>query len=164
MTNRADLNRLTARIANSAAIFEYRLPYAADNLALHAATSHPTTATGNANTPTGTGTAELTATEAAAHNNLGDLYGYPDTNYQPGPAIRLDDIADELRAALKSMDRAHRALTDCGVPPIITGKYQCRGINGHGCEDWADPNRSDHLCISCGRAVDSNRRRLRRHA
>lgn len=160
MTSEADLRRLTARIATAADIFEARLPHATASLNLAAADGYPARASGTA---APTGGAELTPTEGAAHTNLGDLFGYDDAHgYRPGPAIRLDDIADELRAALTSLDRAHSQLTDCGVPPFLTRGYQCHGINGTGCTDWADKNRADHLCIDCGRAADSNSRRLRR--
>lgn len=161
MTAPADLARLAHRIINSADIIEARLPTATTALQRNAATGYPTVASGNARG--GRGEAELTPTEAAAHTNTGDIYGY-DTTYRPGPTTRLSDIADELHAALKSLDRAHRALTDCGIAPLDTRHLHCHGINGRGCPDWRDTSRTDGLCIDCGRAVDSNRRRLRRHA
>lgn len=175
MTTPADIRRLLAKLANSTQKAEARLPWAITAVALNTATGHPTTASGNANTG-GRGKAELDPTESAAHTNLGDLIGWDtgertnttgddthQTGYHPGPGERLSDVASELRAALTCLDQAHRYLTDCGVPPFVTHQLRCRGINGQGCEEWADPNRDDHLGIDCGRAVDSNRRRKRRH-
>lgn len=177
MTSPADLRRLIRRINTSIHVAQGRLDGVITNLARHAADGHPTRASGNANHG-GRTTAELTATEAAADTNLGDLYGYGDgtrdnttdddthrSGYHPGPSIQLDDIATELRAALLSLDRAHDALTAAGVPPIVTEQYRCHGINSIGCptHDWADPQRSDRLCINCARTLDSNARRLRKH-
>lgn len=161
MTTPADLHRLLHRIANSVNVAEARLHHATEAIRRQQADSYPTRASGNA-TGTNGGTSELTAVEQAADTNLGDLYGYDDT-YRPGPLTRLADIADELHAALHSLDRAHNSITDCGIPPLITHQYRCHGINAQGCIDWADTNRTDHLCIDCGRQIDSNRRRLRRH-
>lgn len=162
MTTPADIHRLLHRITNSANIAEARLEHATESLTLRAADGYPTKASG---TPTNgsASTSELTPTEAAAHTNLGDLYGYNDTTYNPGPITSLADLADELRASLTSLDRAQTELTKAGVPPLATDRYRCTGINGGGCSDWQDINRADHLCIDCGRSVDSNRRRLRRH-
>lgn len=171
MTTPADIRRLLHRIANSVNIAEARLEHATTALTLATADGHRNTASGRDSGPRGT--SELQPTEAAAHTNLGDLHNthYDETrdqyttadNYRPGPTIRLADIADELKAALTSLDRAHTAITNCGIPPLLNEQYRCRGINGQGCDEWIDPNRSDHLGINCGRAVDSNRRRLRRH-
>lgn len=167
MTTPADITRALHRITNSTNIAEARLQPAITNLQLQTADGYPTTTSGR---PTTTRTTnELTPTEQAANTNLGHLYGY-DNNYRPGPTTHLDDALEELRAALKSLDRFHQTLTNCGIPPAITDRYRCRGINGQGCTDWADydpttglPRRPDQLCIDCGRAADSNRRRLRRH-
>jgi hypothetical protein len=160
MTTPADIRWLLARVQNSANVIEARLPHAGLNTSRNQADGYPTTASGNANQG-GRSKAELTPTEAAANTNLGDLYGY-DT-YKPGPTTRFLDLADELRAALTCLDRAHNQLTAIGVPPLITQQFRCRGVNAEGCTGWIDTNRSDRLCIDCGRSVDTKARRLRRH-
>jgi hypothetical protein len=176
MTTPADIRRLIHRAINSLTVAEHRLQHAETNTQLLTAIGHPTTASGNTNHgPRGTN--ELTLTEAAAHTNLGDIYGYTDgtrdanpdidthtTGYHPGPTTRYNDIADPIRAALKALDHMHTALTDAGVPPFITEQHRCRGINATGCTDWADRNRTDHLCIDCGRRADQATRAQRDRA
>jgi hypothetical protein len=163
MTTPSDIRRLIRRVLTSANVADARLDSAVTSLTLRMADSLPNTASGADTGPRGN--AELTPVEAAADRNLGDLYGYNGGTYKPGPLTQLDDLADELRAALKSMDRAHDALSTAGVPPFITEQYRCRGINSVGCPtmEYKDEQRSDHLCIECGRVTDSNARRLRRH-
>lgn len=160
MTSPTDIRRLLARIRNSTDIAETRLEHATQALALQ---HHPIlqaqdltrggTRTGGVSNPTAN----------AALTNLGDTDTYSNTRYRPGPATLLSDIATELAAALLNLNQAHDLISKCGIPPIHTRQYQCTGINQTGCTDWADTNRTDHLCIDCGRAVDSNKRRLRRH-
>jgi hypothetical protein len=186
MTTPADIRWLLARVQNSANVIEARLPHAETNTIRNQADGYPATASGNANQG-GRSKAELTPTEAAAHTNLGDLQVWTSCNgdpmrdipctvathidgdgrhnvqYKPGPATQLADLADHLDAALKSLDRCHDQLTRIGVPPLVTQSYRCRGVNGQGCDGWIDTNRQDHLCIDCGRSVDTNARRLRRH-
>jgi hypothetical protein len=175
MTTPADIRRHIHRVINSANILEARLPHGIQNTTLRTADGYPTKASGSA-VDGSHSTSELTPTESAAEANLGDIYGYTDgerdnitgddtrtEGYKPGPTTRLADLADELRAALASLDRAHIELTNIGVPPLFTDKYRCRGINGTGCTDWADSTRIDNLCIDCGRASESNKRRVRRH-
>lgn len=161
MTSPQDIRRYIARVHTNATVLEGRLANAVENINRKMADSLPTTASGSASGPQAKGSVS-DPTPAAAHANLGDLYGYTNT-YRPGPLTQLDDLADNLRAALMALDMAQSELTRIGVAPFTTEQYRCRGINGTGCHDWADRQRTDHLCIDCGRRTDSDARRRRRH-
>ena len=87
------------------------------------------------------GNPELTPTENAAHQRLGDLQAAGNQTYRPGPITKLADLAELIAGANDLIRRAHAIAATLTTHTTVNYDH-LRCTTPH-CNQWADPRRRD---------------------